>query len=109
VEGPDVRFVSAVPPGGWPPKCSQAVDHAACATSVDPREDHRVAAPDGLTEREIEILRLIAQGLTNPEIAARLFLSTHTIKTHVNRIFAKTGSRDRAAAAIEYAHRHQLC
>jgi DNA-binding NarL/FixJ family response regulator len=66
-----------------------------------------VAAPDGLTEREVEILRLIVQGLTNPEIAARLFLSTHTIKTHVNRIFAKTGSRDRAAA-IGYAHRHQL-
>jgi DNA-binding NarL/FixJ family response regulator len=64
-------------------------------------------APDGLTEREVEILRLIVQGLTNPEIAARLFLSTHTIKTHVNRIFAKTGSRDRAAA-IGYAHRHQL-
>jgi DNA-binding NarL/FixJ family response regulator len=66
-----------------------------------------VAAPDGLTEREVEILRLIVQGLTNPEIAARLFLSTHTIKTHVNRIFAKTGSRDRAAA-IGYAHRHEL-
>jgi DNA-binding NarL/FixJ family response regulator len=64
-------------------------------------------APDGLTEREVEILRLIVQGLTNPEIAARLFLSTHTIKTHINRIFAKTGSRDRAAA-IGYAHRHQL-
>jgi DNA-binding NarL/FixJ family response regulator len=65
------------------------------------------APPDGLTQREVEILRLIAQGLTNPEIAARLFLSTHTIKTHVNRIFAKTGSRDRAAA-IGYAHRHHL-
>ena len=46
---------------------------------------------------EVEILGLIAQGLTNPEIAARLFLSNHTIKTHINRIFAKTGSRDRAA------------
>jgi len=43
-------------------------------------------------------------GLTNPEIAAKLFLSNHTIKTHINRIFAKTGSRDRAAA-IGYAHR----
>jgi len=45
----------------------------------------------------VEILGLIAQGLTNPEIAARLFLSNHTIKTHINRIFAKTGSRDRRA------------
>jgi DNA-binding NarL/FixJ family response regulator len=63
--------------------------------------------PDGLTQREVEILSLIARGLTNPEIAAQLFLSSHTIKTHINRIFAKTGSRDRAAA-IGYAHRHHL-
>jgi DNA-binding NarL/FixJ family response regulator len=65
------------------------------------------APPDGLTQREVEILGLIARGLTNPEIAARLYLSSHTIKTHVNRIFAKTGSRDRAAA-IGYAHQHGL-
>jgi DNA-binding NarL/FixJ family response regulator len=63
--------------------------------------------PDGLTQREVEILALIARGLTNPEIAAQLFLSNHTIKTHVNRIFAKTGSRDRAAA-IGYANRHHI-
>ena len=50
---------------------------------------------------------MIARGLTNPEIAAKLFLSNHTIKTHINRIFAKTGSRDRAAA-IGYAHRHEI-
>jgi DNA-binding NarL/FixJ family response regulator len=64
-------------------------------------------APDGLTQREIEILGLIARGLTNPEIAAQLYLSNHTIKTHISRIFAKTGSRDRAAA-IGYAHRHNI-
>jgi len=64
-------------------------------------------APDGLTQREVEILGLIARGLTNSEIAAQLFLSNHTIKTHINRIFAKTGSRDRAAA-IGYAHRHNI-
>jgi DNA-binding CsgD family transcriptional regulator len=63
--------------------------------------------PDGLTEREAEILRMIAQGLNNPEIAARLFVTTHTVRSHVNRLFAKTGSRDRAAA-IGYAHRHGL-
>jgi DNA-binding NarL/FixJ family response regulator len=63
--------------------------------------------PDGLTQREVEILALIARGLTNPEIAGRLFLSTHTVKSHINRIFSKTGSRDRAAA-IGYAHRHGL-
>ncbi|HEY2505693.1 MAG TPA: response regulator transcription factor [Streptosporangiaceae bacterium] len=64
-------------------------------------------APDGLTQREAEILALIARGLTNPEIAAQLFLSNHTVKTHISRIFAKTGSRDRAAA-IGYAHRHNI-
>jgi len=63
--------------------------------------------PDGLTQREVEILGLIAQGLTNGEIADRLFLSNHTIKTHINRIFAKTGSRDRVAA-IAYAQRHDI-
>jgi len=63
--------------------------------------------PDGLTHREIEILSLIAQGLTNPEIAGRLFLSNHTVKTHINRIFAKTGSRDRVAA-VAYAARHRI-
>ena len=63
--------------------------------------------PNGLTQREVEILSLIAQGLTNGEIAERLFLSNHTIKTHINRIFAKTGSRDRVAA-IGYAQRHHI-
>ena len=70
-------------------------------------EPPRPAPPDGLTHREVEILGLIARGLTNPEIVGRLYLSNHTIKTHINRIFAKTGSRDRAAA-ISYAHRHHI-
>jgi DNA-binding NarL/FixJ family response regulator len=64
-------------------------------------------APDGLTRREAEILALIARGLTNTEIAGQLFLSNHTVKTHISRIFAKTSSRDRAAA-IGYAHRHNI-
>jgi DNA-binding NarL/FixJ family response regulator len=83
---------------------------AATAASAAPAKPAPVPAappPDGLTQREAEILGLIAAGLTNPEIAARLFLSNHTIKTHISRIFAKTGSRDRAAA-IGYAHRHNI-
>jgi DNA-binding NarL/FixJ family response regulator len=63
--------------------------------------------PDGLTQREGEILVMIARGLANPEIAAELFLSSHTVKSHISRIFAKTGSPDRAAA-IEYARQHEL-
>jgi DNA-binding NarL/FixJ family response regulator len=78
----------------------------AAGSGADPTEP-ATAPPDGLTQRELEILRLITRGLTNPEIAAQLFLSNHTIKTHISRIFAKTGSRDRAAA-IGYAHRHNL-
>jgi len=76
----------------------------AAAAPPAPPEPSRPALPDGLTHREVEILGLIARGLTNPEIAERLYLSNHTVKTHINRIFAKTGSRDRAAA-ISYAHR----
>jgi DNA-binding NarL/FixJ family response regulator len=84
--------------------------------AVSPRAPHNeppgkpassAPLPDGLTQREAEILALIAQGLTNPEISVRLFLSSHTVKTHISRIFAKTGSRDRAAA-IGYAHRHNI-
>jgi DNA-binding NarL/FixJ family response regulator len=86
---------AAAPPGGT----SAAPGSAAATRPPDP--------PDGLTQREVEILSLIAQGLTNGEIAERLFLSNHTIKTHINRIFAKTGSRDRVAA-IGYAQRHHI-
>jgi DNA-binding NarL/FixJ family response regulator len=82
---------------------------ATSATSAAPAEvaSSQPAPPDGLTQREAEILTLIAQGLTNPEISARLFLSNHTVKTHISRIFAKTGSRDRVAA-IGYARRHNM-
>jgi DNA-binding NarL/FixJ family response regulator len=77
------------------------------ATSAPARPEPATPPPDGLTAREVEILSLIARGMTNPEIAAQLFLSNHTVKTHISRIFAKTGSRDRAAA-IGYAHRRGI-
>jgi DNA-binding NarL/FixJ family response regulator len=63
--------------------------------------------PDGLTAREAEVLRLLASGLSNAEIAGRLFLSNATVKTHINRIFAKTGARDRAQA-VRYAYQHGM-
>ncbi|MGP4009218.1 response regulator [Streptomyces sp. 4N124] len=58
--------------------------------------------PDGLTPRETEVLELIAEGLSNPEIAKKLHVSTATIKTHVNNIFTKARIKDRAQA-VRYA------
>jgi len=66
-----------------------------------------VELPDDLTAREAEVLKLLAAGLSNGEIANELFISEHTVKTHINHVFAKTSSRDRAQA-IRYAHEHQL-
>ncbi|WP_336053887.1 response regulator transcription factor [Streptomyces sp. CA2R101] len=63
--------------------------------------------PDGLTAREVEVLRLVADGQSNPEIARTLHVSTATVKTHINNLFAKAGLRDRAQA-IHYAYRHGL-
>jgi DNA-binding NarL/FixJ family response regulator len=63
--------------------------------------------PDGLTDREAEVLALIAAGQSNAEIAGQLYVAEATVKTHVNRIFAKTHSRDRTQAAA-YAHRNGL-
>ena len=63
--------------------------------------------PHDLTPREAEVLKLIAGGLSNAEIAAALFVSDATVKTHINRIFYKTGSRDRAQA-VRYAYEHGI-
>jgi DNA-binding NarL/FixJ family response regulator len=70
------------------------------APAAQPDQD-----PDELTPRESDVLRLIAAGKSNREIARALYVSEATVKTHVNRIFAKTGSRDRTQA-IRYAYTH---
>ncbi|MCA9946744.1 MAG: response regulator transcription factor [Ardenticatenaceae bacterium] len=59
------------------------------------------ALPEPLSDRELEILQLIAQGLSNPEIAARLFLAEGTVKNYVSNILQKTDTRDRTQAVLK--------
>jgi DNA-binding NarL/FixJ family response regulator len=95
---------------------------AAGEAALDPTVQHHVVAalagdepangggsdlPDGLTPREAEILGLIAEGLTNAEIAERLVVSPTTVKSHINHLFAKAGLRDRVQA-VTYAYRKGL-
>jgi len=92
---------------------------AAGRTHLDPAIQQRLVAavvdtstpaaplPDDLTPREVEVLRLIAAGMSNTEIAAALVVSGATVKTHVNHILSKTGARDRAQA-VRYAFEHGL-
>ena len=62
---------------------------------------------DDLTSRELDVLRLIAKGHSNAEIAAELFISGMTVKSHIGRIFVKLGLWDRAAAIV-FAYEHGI-
>jgi DNA-binding NarL/FixJ family response regulator len=84
-----------------------AVQHHVVAALAVRAEEAEPDLPDGLTPREAEVLALIAEGLTNTEIADRLVVSAATVKSHVNHIFAKAGVRDRAQAVV-YAYAHGL-
>jgi DNA-binding NarL/FixJ family response regulator len=67
-----------------------------------PGEDDERTLPslESLTERELEVLKLLARGLSNTELARELFLSEATVKTHVSSVFRKLRLRDRAQAVV---------
>ncbi len=77
----------------------------------DPGDDARAHSipefPDGLTAREIEVLRMVASGRRNQQVAQELFISEHTVARHVSSILTKTGAANRTEAAA-YAHRRRL-
>jgi LuxR family maltose regulon positive regulatory protein len=71
------------------------------SSPVRPAPTMPVALPERLSDRELEVLRLLADGLTNHEIAERLVLSTHTVKVHTYNLYAKLGVHNRTQAAAQ--------
>jgi DNA-binding CsgD family transcriptional regulator/pimeloyl-ACP methyl ester carboxylesterase len=110
---PDARFVliDGASVYGDPDQGLAAVD-AFVANLLPP--DERGAAstasdalPDGLSQRELEVLRLLTQGKSNPEIAKELFITRNTVQNHVSSILIKTNLNNRAQAAV-YAQQHGI-
>ena len=81
-------------PGG----CGRPALYRTRAGDVQESHSGRTADPHGLSAREVEVMSLIADGQTNGEIAARLFLAEKTVKNHVRRIYSKLGVGSRSAA-----------
>ncbi len=75
--------------------------------SIKEQMTHMAEYPDGLTRREVEVIRVLAQGKTNPEIGEELFISLNTVTRHLSHIYTKTGAANRVEAAI-YATKHGL-
>ncbi|MBP0453580.1 response regulator transcription factor [Kitasatospora sp. RG8] len=108
------RLADAAPTAGPAPAAAPGTSSSPGSSPPRPAPGRAVSSaaptgelPDGLTAREAEVLALIADGLSNTEIARRLFVSPATVKTHINNLFAKTAVRDRAQA-VAYAFRHGI-
>jgi DNA-binding NarL/FixJ family response regulator len=87
--------------GHFDPECARAVIAAAGGSPA------RTIWPEGLSDREVEVLRLVARGLSNREVADELVISRRTAEHHVQHIYAKIGASTRAAAAL-FAMEHGL-
>jgi DNA-binding NarL/FixJ family response regulator len=85
-------------------ECLRLLDRP--AEPIDPGRG-RDQLPGGLTEREAEVLRLVAAGKTNKQIAEDLYLSANTVGRHISNVFTKLGVNSRAAAT-SFAHRHGI-
>ncbi len=88
-------------------KVSMLTPNPVIHASAHPAAKSTISYPDGLTKREIEVLRLVAMGLTDAQIAERLVLSLHTVHAHLRTIYSKLGVTSRSAAT-GYAYEHKL-
>lgn len=101
----DAVLSAAAGEGLLSPEVTRAVIARAVAERAPERSAHQPVVP--LTEREHDVLALVARGLNNDEIAAELVVTRATVKTHVSNLLAKLGVRDRVQAVV-YAHEHGL-
>ncbi len=92
------------------PDCFRALEeslHASGVTAVTRRKNRSPAWPAGLTDREVEIMRLLAKGLSRQEMAKRLVVSEHTVRHHLEHIYNKVGVSTRVGATL-FAIEHDL-
>jgi DNA-binding NarL/FixJ family response regulator len=101
------RLVDAIAQGARACVAGADPDGGFVAGAGEDLGDQPTTAAAGLTEREVEMLTAIGAGLSNAEISARFSISLATVKTHVNHLLAKTGTRDRAQL-VGYAFRQNL-